>query len=196
MSNKNELFDNIDGICWSKEWSTTNLYYALSYQPASDDVFVVTYPRSGTTWMQNIVYSLFNNGRPFDSDRMDFFRKNPHIEIDGPEATEGMQRPGAIKTHLPIDRLRYSSAAKYVCIIRNPKDVCVSYYLFYKHWPEMPKLTFDEFVDCFIEGNLPFGDYFSSVQAAWNYRHRNNVLILSYEDLRTNTESTIRKVFA
>lgn len=34
----------------------------LDYNPRPDDIFVVTYPRSGTTWMQMILYQLTTDG--------------------------------------------------------------------------------------------------------------------------------------
>src|ERR1700722_9716906 len=131
-SNENEekeLFQIIDGIRWVPEWGSESLHFALSYQARPDDLFIVTYPRSGTTWMQNIVYNLQTGGQPFDADRDHFFEQNPTLELDGEVGIEIMQRPGAIKTHLPMDRVPYHPLAKYICIIRNPKDVCVSYYV-------------------------------------------------------------------
>jgi len=41
----------------------------FDYVPRPDDIFIVTYPRSGTTWMQMILYQLTTDGS------MDF----PHI---------------------------------------------------------------------------------------------------------------------
>ncbi|CAF3940112.1 unnamed protein product, partial [Rotaria sordida] len=193
-SEQNELFEIVDGICWVSDWGLRNLRFSLSYQTRPDDLFIVTYPRSGTTWMQNIVYNLLTNGQPFNVSTTDFFERNPHLEIDGKKCIETMRRPGAIKTHLPMHRVPYNSLAKYICVIRNPKDVCISYYIFYNMWPDVPKLEFDRFFECFIEGYLPFGDYFEALRSAWQRRHYDNVLLVSYEEMQTESQSVIEKI--
>ncbi|UJR19562.1 hypothetical protein I4U23_022692 [Adineta vaga] len=189
-----ESFVLIDGIRWVPDWGLKSLQFALSYQARPDDLFIVTYPRTGTTWMQNIVYNILTNGQAFNENRNHFFEQNPHLEIDGATGLEIMQRPCAIKTHLPIDRVPYHPLAKYICVIRNPKDVCVSYYIFYNTWGDVPKLEFDEFFKYFIEGRLPFNDYFEVLRAAWQRRNTNNVLLVSYEEMQTDFTSIITKV--
>ncbi|CAF0973550.1 unnamed protein product [Didymodactylos carnosus] len=196
-SNENEEkepFPLIDGIRWVPEWGLESLYFALSYQARADDLFIVTYPRSGTTWMQNIVYNLQTGGQPFDADRDHFFEQNPTLELDGELGIEIMQRPGAIKTHLPMDRVSNHPLAKYICVIRNPKDVCVSYYVFYNMLGEVPKLEFDQFFQYFIDGRLLLNDYFEVLRSTWQRRNEDNVLLVSYEDMRTDLRSVICKV--
>jgi hypothetical protein len=187
-------FEQIDGIWWVPEWGLSSLHYALSYQAQPNDLFIVTYPRSGTTWMQNIVYNLQTGGKSFDEDSQHFFQQNPHLETDGKIGLSKMQQSGAIKTHLPINRISYNSQAKYICVIRNPNDVCVSYYLLYNMWPDVPKLEFDQFFEYFIEGCLPFNGYFQALRLVWQRRHYNNVLLVSYEEMRTDFRSAIQKV--
>ena len=140
------------------------------------------------------MYNLQTGGQPFDANIDHFFKQNPHLEIDGKKCIDMMEQPGAIKTHLPINKVPYSALAKYICVIRNPKDVCVSYYIFYNMWPDVPKLEFNQFFDYFIDGYLPFGDYFTALRSAWNQRHCPNVLLISYEEMRTNFRSVIHKV--
>jgi hypothetical protein len=130
----------------------------------------------------------------FDANIDYFFEQNPHLEIDGQKSIEMMQRPGGIKTHLPLHRVPYDSQAKYICVIRNPKDVCISYYIFYNMWPHVPKLKFDQFFEYFMEEYLPFGDYFQALRSAWGRRHDGNVLLVSYEEMRTDFQSIIHKV--
>ena len=188
------LFESIDGIHWGLEWDVRSLQYALSYQARPGDLFIVTYPRSGTTWMQNIVYNLQTNGQPFDADRNHFFQQNPSLEVDGDIGIEMMQQPGAIKTHLPMNRVPYNPQAKYICVVRNPKDVCVSYYIFYNMWGDVPKLGFDQFFEYFMKGCLPFNDYFEGLRLAWQRRSDQNVLFLCYEEMRTDHRAVIEKV--
>ena len=141
--------------------------------------------------MQNIVYNLLTGGQSFDKDRDHYFQQNPHLEIDGELGLQLMQRPAAIKTHLPLDRVPDNPSAKYICVIRNPKDVCVSYFVFYNMWPEVPKLPFDQFFEAFMKGHLPFNDYFEVLRSVWQRRYRSNVLMISYEEMRTDTRSSV-----
>ena len=67
LKRENKPFEKIEGICWVPSWSSYNLHFALSYHVRSDDIFIVAYPRSGTTWMQNIVYKLQTGTQPFDA---------------------------------------------------------------------------------------------------------------------------------
>ncbi|CAF5074203.1 unnamed protein product, partial [Rotaria sp. Silwood1] len=60
-------------------------------------------------------------------------------------------------------------------------------------WPDVPKLEFDRFFECFIEGYLPFGDYFEALRSAWQRRYYDNVLLVSYEEMRTEFQSVIQK---
>jgi len=48
-----------------------------SFVPRNDDIFIVTYPRSGTTWLQQILYQLTTDGN------MDFERRQETI-LSGP----------------------------------------------------------------------------------------------------------------
>jgi len=37
---------------------------AVNFKPDAGDIFVVTYPKCGKTWMQNILHLIRNNGVP------------------------------------------------------------------------------------------------------------------------------------
>ncbi|KAK8765215.1 hypothetical protein V5799_032180 [Amblyomma americanum] len=132
-----------------------------------------------------------------DMDDMDdFMRRAPFLEMLGPEAVDKMPRPGAIKTHLPYKRQPYSPDAKYIYVTRNPYDCCVSFYHHTKSFPayRFEKEPFDKFFDMFIEGKVDFGDYFDH-QLSW-YEHINdeNVLIITYEDLKMDPRAGVLKI--
>lgn len=183
----------IDGINWFHYWDIETLHFGLKYRARSDDLFIVIYPKSGTTWMKTIVYTLLTNGQPFDADYNDFFSRFPYLELDDEQSIVSMQRPGALRSHLPMNRIPYNSQAKYICVIRNPKDVCVSYYLFYNKWAGVQRLSFNQFFELFIQGRLPFNDYFECLQLTWERRHDPNVLLIGYEEMKTTIRNVIKK---
>ena len=136
------------------------------------DVFVVSYPKSGTTWLQYIVYLLVRR-RPLASDERltDCF---PHLEEVGASAVESMERPRLIKTHLRRELTPFSDLAKYVVIARNPFDCAVSFFHHTRGFPrhyDFVDGTFEDFFDCFIAGEVDFGDYFDHLAQFDDPRH-------------------------
>jgi hypothetical protein len=169
---------------------------ALEYVARANDIFIVTAPKSGTTWMQTIVYGLLNNGRAFDEDLDDYIAHNPYLEMHGPQAVEAMQRPGAIKTHVLFDYLPYHPSAKYICVLRNAKDVCVSFHRFITSIKgRAPSdITFDELFDSFLAGKTCHADYFDHLLSCWSHKDDTNVLIVLYEDMKKDIRSVINRL--
>ncbi|CAF4739932.1 unnamed protein product [Rotaria sp. Silwood1] len=194
LQNQQDSYIIVDGINWFYYWDIETLRFGLNYQARSDDLFIVTYPKSGTTWMKTIVYTLLTNGQPFDIDCKDFFERFPYLELDDEKAIINMRRPGALRSHLPMNRIPYNSQAKYICVIRNPNDVCVSYYTFYNTWGGVHRLNFDEFFELFIQGRLPFNDYFECLRLTWERRNDPNVLLVATFINIHLTEELLQKV--
>jgi hypothetical protein len=168
----------------------------LQYKARSDDIFITTYPRSGTHWMSVIVYGLLTNGQPFDKDMGDFLARIPFIDRFGKDAAINMTRPGAIDTHYPFDRIPYHSQAKYIGVIRQPKDVCVSCYRIFTENPAFgfSELDFSMFFELFIKGQTPYIDYFEHLRLLWSHKDDDNVLLVSYEQMKQDLPGVIQKV--
>ncbi|XP_002412224.3 amine sulfotransferase [Ixodes scapularis] len=169
---------------------------ALSYKPHPGDVFIVTYPKCGTTWMQYIVHYIYTNGAPITSVE-DFLRRQPWLERVGAEGLTGLPRPGsAIKSHMPYDQDRVSKHAKYIYVARNPYDCCVSFFNHFKHFPvhRFEDGTFEEFFELFMLGEVDFGSYFDHLLSWYGHRDEPNVLFMTYEDLKQDTRFWIQKV--
>nr|XP_054928884.1 sulfotransferase ssu-1-like isoform X3 [Dermacentor andersoni] len=60
----------IEGMLWSYYFPEQCVRSALAYQPLPDDVFIVIYPKCGTTWLQYLVYNIYRylyiTRNPFD----------------------------------------------------------------------------------------------------------------------------------
>jgi methylamine dehydrogenase accessory protein MauD len=164
-----------------------------AFVPRPDDVFVVTYPRSGTTWMQMILYQLTTQGG------MDF----PHITTVSPwferslkdgTAYDALPSPRVFKSHLPYRKIP-GGPCKYIYVARDGKDVAVSYYHFYTTHMGF-KGTFAEFFERFLRGEVHCGSWFRHVRGWWEHRHDPNVLFLRYEELAADLPGCLRKISA
>jgi hypothetical protein len=163
------------------------------FAPRPDDIFIVTYPRSGTTWMQMILYQLTSEGK------MDFLHITtvcPWFErsLKDGKAYEGLPAPRIFKSHLSYRKIP-KGPCKYIYVARDGKDVAVSYYHFHKTHMGY-KGTFDEFFERFLTGQDTYGSWFRHVREWWEHRNDANVLFLYYEELTADLPACLRKISA
>jgi len=164
-----------------------------AFEPRPDDVYLASYPRSGTTWLQMIVYQLTTDGN------MDFDHITQPIPYFERALGQGrdlnqLPSPRIFKTHLRFKELpkgRY----KRIYVARNGKDVLVSCYYFFRAHSTF-KGNFNEFFGKFMVGNFPQGSWFRHV-AEWSaHAADSNVLFLRYEDLMSDFERTLGRIAA
>jgi hypothetical protein len=118
----------------------------------------------------------------------------PHLEEVGRDAIEALAHPRLIKTHLPRELTPFDSAARYVYVARNPFDCAVSFYHHTRGFPQHYDFaagTFDEFFECFICGEVDFGDYFDNLLSWRASAGAANVMFVTYEDLKADTASAV-----
>lgn len=189
------VFQEVDGVFLCKLFPEDAVRSTLQYMPRPGDVFIVSYPKCGTTWMQHVVYNIFIDAMP-PKDKSDFFLRMPFLERQGAEAAIHGPKPGAFKTHLQFGKNPYSPDAKYIYITRNPYDCCVSFYYHTKHIQsyEFGDGTFDQFFEMFMKGKVDFGDYFDHLLSWYEHRNDSNVLFLTYESLKKDTKSWVLKI--
>lgn len=166
------------------------------YAPVAGDLFVATYPKCGTTWMQYIVLLLVRGGRglgPHESINAVF----PHLEEVGKDVVAALHPPRLTKTHLAFDRTPWSAAAKYIYVARNPFDCAVSFYHhtrgFLRHY-DFANGTFDDFFECFIDGEVDFGDYFAHLLSWYPQTDEPNVLFTTYEAMVADPRAVVQHV--
>jgi Sulfotransferase domain len=165
----------------------------LEFVPRPDDIFIVTYPRSGTTWMQMILYQLTTDGSmdiPHIYEYCPWFERSSRSGL----GFEARPSPRLFKSHLPYRKIP-KGPCKYVYVARDGKDVAVSYYHLYCNYNGFEG-TFPEFFDRFLRGKVEFGSWFQHVRGWWVHRHDPNVLFLRYEDLLDDLEGGIGKIIA
>ena len=74
-----------------------------SIELKNDDIWIVSFPKSGTTWVQEIVYLIVNNCDFVKAKSKSIETRMPFIDYPNPgfNAIMKLESPRIIKTHLP-----------------------------------------------------------------------------------------------
>lgn len=164
----------------------------IDYPAKPDDVFIVGFPKSGTTLTQQIVYLLQNEGQA-PANYSELNKKSFFIDLSGANCLSKMERPSALKTHLRFDLTPYNAHAKYIYIARNPFDVCVSFYHFIGS--KYGVCDFGTWFEIFIDPNEAiYGDYFDNLLSWWKHRHNSNVLFITYEEMHKAKRELVLRI--
>jgi hypothetical protein len=186
-----------------------HLYTDFDYR--TDDVWLSSYPRSGTTWTYTVLYAILYEGDIAALQHAQQAGQVPQflpIEVGSaasvPErldAWKALPSPRVIPTHLPYHLYPQAVLArqyKRVHVMRNPKDVAVSFYHLHRSHKILGHYagTWDEFLECFLAGQVVYGSWFDHTLGWWTSLQESagNALVLRYEDLQHDLATHIRKL--
>uniref|UniRef100_A0A5S8HPZ0 Sulfotransferase n=1 Tax=Oryctolagus cuniculus TaxID=9986 RepID=A0A5S8HPZ0_RABIT len=169
-----------------------------SFEAKPDDLLICTYPKSGTTWIQEIVDMIEQNGDVEKCQRALIQHRHPFIEWarppqpSGVEKAQAMPSPRILRTHLPTRLLPpsfWENNCKFLYVARNVKDCMVSYYHFQRMNQVLPDPgTWEEYFETFINGKVAWGSWFEHVKGWWEVKGRYQILFLFYEDIKKVSE--------
>lgn len=170
------------------------------FQARPDDVYVVSFPKTGTTWVQEIVYLIANNLDFETAESLTLETRFPFLEFiyPGIKSINKLPSPRFIKTHLPLPLLPKSiqdEGCKLIYITRNPKDVAVSFFYFLKMLTVTDyQGTFKELVGKLVKDELPYCPFWEHVLPFWDKRNEDKILFLKYEDLHKDLAGVVRQI--
>ena len=158
-----------------------NYYRKLVNPIYRDDIFFASYPKSGNTWLR-FIFSHLKTRCTRELDFKEVDRIIPEYGLHQ-DFIRALTRPRLLKTHLAY----HSRMRKAVYLVRNPKDVYVSYFHYLKK-----KLPEGTTISRFVQ-NSGFRAYeWHEHVASW---HNNpEALIVRYEDLLANTSDTVHRI--
>ncbi|MEQ8354328.1 MAG: sulfotransferase domain-containing protein [Kiloniellaceae bacterium] len=180
-----------------------------------DDIFIATYAKSGTTWVQQIVSQLIFNGEA----GLPVAEMSPWLDLRVPPKdvklaeVEGQAHRRFIKTHLPVDALVFAPPAKYIYIGRDGRDVVWSLYNHHANanqlWYELlndtpgrvgppieppPDSVVQYFHDWLEDDGFPFWPFWENVRSWWAIRDLPNVMMVHFAGLKADMPGEIRRV--
>ena len=156
---------------------------AKPYPVYADDIFFVSYPRSGSAWFRRLIATVLDPKTVWGIQNIDEIV--PDMYVVGSRLAS-YPRPRIIKSHEAFQ----ASYPKVVYLYRDGRDVAVSYYTFYQTIKGFAG-TFEQFLRLFIKGHVEFGRWDEHI-VSWIFGDNKGCLLaLSYEDLYGNTQQTL-----
>lgn len=181
----------------NSEWVIYKLreYKFLSvFTERDDDIYVVTYMKSGTTWMQMILYLMLHGNH---DDFEHIYDVSPWLSNaaylgNTPDAINALPSPRILKTHNSYNDFRKNAKGRFIYVMRNGMDVAASIYHHDRNYKN-PAQTFDETFNQYFLDNKK-DNWFSFNQSWLNNNNRQKILYVAYEDLKHNLDAALNAI--
>jgi len=165
---------------------TRRVQPGMSLKVRPDDTFLVSYPKSGNTWLRFLIANLLRKDPPvglLDADCM-----IPSVDGKAKRFFDAMKSPRVIKSHFAF----IPAYKRVIYVVRDPRDVVMSQYHYQiKRGVLEQGAPLEDFVSRFIKGDVcPYGSWGDNV-GSWiaTRRHDPNFLLLRYEDMLADVSS-------
>ena len=178
------------------------------FNPQSTDIFVASFPKTGTTWLKALTFAILTRSRLSGSTTSSLLTKMPHDCVPFLEsdlAQDPSNRDLAIplvSTHVPYSCLPQSiisSSCKIIYICRDAKDAFVSLWYFlsaHQRSENVEPLPLEEAFELFCNGIAIFGPYWDHVLGYWraSLEFPEKILVLTYEEMKKDTAAHVKKL--
>lgn len=171
------------------------------YTLTENDIIIACHSRSGTHWMMQIALQIAHLGQAvydyiYDIVAWPDFLPGAAVDL---KKTPSPSPTGyrIIKTHMPAQSVPVNDVTKYIIVIRDPKEVLVSLYHFAPQafaFLGIQTGTPDYFVEKFVKYQVPGGWWAKHTASWWALRHKSNVHIVTFNDLKADSNGEIDRI--
>ncbi|XP_042252349.1 sulfotransferase 2B1-like isoform X1 [Thunnus maccoyii] len=173
-------------------------YEEFTFRP--DDIVIVTYPKSGTTWMQEIVPLIMSGGDPASVETLPNWDRVPWLEVHQTRflRLESRPSPRMFATHYQYNMMPpsfFEVKPKVIYVMRNPKDVFTSSFHYYGiiSFAANPGSQ-SEFLHKFLDGKVMFGSWFDHVKGWLNAEDKERIMYISYEEMIMDLKDSVGRI--
>ncbi len=171
------------------------------YEPDEHDVFVTTFAKSGTNWMMQIAQQIAHRGAA-EFEHIHQLVPWPDSPGPGPVALDDPAPRDAsptglrvIKTHLEPEFVPYAEGARYLTMIRDPKEVLVSSYYFLGGILDiLDRVTIHDWFDLFMAPDALATQWARHSAGYWSWRDRTNVVVITYPEAVAEPRVAVERV--
>lgn len=187
-----------------------------------DDVILTMFPKSGSTWLSECLYLIVHQYKYEAAAKESIEYRFPQIDSPSHDVfeliLEQFNNPNQrrlIKSSVPPNLLVDKQVQdvfplinlkngnqprvkpKVISILRNPRDVLVSFYHHcktVKHYDI--EFTFDEFFYTFVAGKVPCGPIWLMYNEMYRYhcQNTNKSLLIFYEDMKRDLRGQVKRI--
>ncbi|XP_034427383.1 uncharacterized protein LOC117753415 [Hippoglossus hippoglossus] len=177
-----------------------SLQYYDDFTLRHDDIIIVTYPKSGTTWMQEIVPLIMSGGDPASVESLHNWDRVPWLEMYRSSDLNLEKRPSPrmFTTHFHYNMMPpgfFEVKPKVIYVMRNPKDVFTSFL----HYSEVASFLVNpgpqrEFLHKFLDGKVCYGSWFDHIKGWLNAEDKDRIMYISYEEMIMDLKDSVARI--
>lgn len=196
------------------KWKFTPCFLPAKYKSHMDDIynfevrptdiFVISFPKCGSTWSQEMIWLLNNNLDYKAAREIHMAKRFVELDIDIafneltlniPKILAAVTSTRHIKTHIPAGLLPqqiWTVKPKIIYVSRGVKDAAVSYYHHYRNF-QFYKETLDNFLDAFLDDKVNFAPQHGHIKDFLSLRDQDNILFITFEEMKNDLMNVLKK---
>lgn len=182
-----------------------------NFEVRADDIWTVSFPKAGSTWIANIIWQLVNNmdfsaefllanymflettifNEENDDNRTDKEFSEYIKFTDGQlDRLDEEASPRLMKSHLPAHLLPkqiWTIKPKLIYVHRNAKDAALSWFHMFRQLKYTKYAgTLDDYIDIFLNDHALYTPFDWHVKCFQSLKHLDHVFIVNYEEMIAN----------
>jgi Sulfotransferase domain len=156
------------------------------------DVFICTYPKSGTTWLGFLIAQVLKQDRDERLDLKNFNRYVPDVNLLYTKAGSLADHAAKPDPRFFLLHARYDEHfPKVVYVVRDPRDVMVSYWHYQKFLHKDFSQTLEEYVASDAHWPCEWDEHVESWMMPRRHPH---LMLVRYEQMHADPEGVLRGV--